>query len=85
MVAPAAGKVVLDRFPFSDLSQSKLRPAIVLADAGRADWILCHVTSKACGDSEAILLENSGFESGSLRVESYITCGQASYSPRTRA
>lgn len=40
MVPLAAGLVVLVRFPFSDLSQTKLRPAIVLADAGRGDWIL---------------------------------------------
>ena len=72
MVAPAAGKVVLVPFPFSDLSQSKLRPEVVLADAGRQDWILCQVTSKPYGDSRAILLNDSGFESGSLRVESYV-------------
>lgn len=41
MVAPAAGVIVLVRFPFSDLSQTKLRPAVVLADAGHGDWILC--------------------------------------------
>ena len=76
MVAPAAGKVVLVPFPFSDLSQSKLRPAIVLADAGRADWILCQVTSKPYGDAKAILLENGCFESGSLRVESYMRPGK---------
>jgi hypothetical protein len=34
----AAGQVVIVHFPFSDLSQSKLRPALVLADAGRGDW-----------------------------------------------
>ena len=76
MVAPAAGKVVLVPFPFSDLSQSKLRPAIVLADAGRQDWILCQVTSKPYGDTRAILLNDSGFESGSLRVESYMRPGK---------
>jgi mRNA interferase MazF len=32
---------VLVTFPFSDLSGSKLRPAIVLASAGHEDWILC--------------------------------------------
>lgn len=32
MVTPAAGAVVLVRFPFSDLSETKLRPAVVLAD-----------------------------------------------------
>jgi len=41
VVAPAAGGVVLVPFPFSDLSEAKLRPAVVLADAGRGDWILC--------------------------------------------
>ncbi|MCG2680651.1 MAG: hypothetical protein L6455_11920 [Kiritimatiellae bacterium] len=30
MVSPAAGSVALVTFPFSDLSGSKLRPAIVL-------------------------------------------------------
>jgi mRNA interferase MazF len=32
MVTPAAGSVVLVPFPFSDLSQSKLRPAVELTD-----------------------------------------------------
>jgi len=41
MVPPSAGSVVLVPFPFSDRSRSKLRPALVLADAGRGDWILC--------------------------------------------
>lgn len=40
MEAPSAGSIVLLPFPFSDLSQSKIRPAMVLADAGRGDWIL---------------------------------------------
>ena len=76
MVAPAAGKVVLVPFPFSDLSQSKLRPAIVLADAGREDWILCQVTSKPYADARAILVRDIDFESGSLRVESYLRPGK---------
>lgn len=33
MVAPTAGDVVLVGFPFSALSQAKLRPAVVLANA----------------------------------------------------
>jgi mRNA interferase MazF len=35
MGAFAAGQVVLLPFPFSDLTRSKLRPALLLADAGR--------------------------------------------------
>jgi mRNA interferase MazF len=42
VVTPAAGMAVLVPFPFSDLSQAKLRPAVALADVGRGDWILCH-------------------------------------------
>lgn len=76
MVIPAAGAVVLVRFPFSDLSQTKLRPAVVLADAGRGDWILCQVTSKSYGDSRAIRLEDTGFSTGSLRVPSYARPGK---------
>ena len=30
----AAGQVVIVHFPFSDLTASKLRPAVVLAEAG---------------------------------------------------
>jgi mRNA interferase MazF len=56
MVTPAAGKVILVPFPFSDLSQSKLRPAVVLAGVGRGDWILCQVTSNPYGDPLAIPL-----------------------------
>jgi len=40
LVPSAAGAVVLVPFPFTDLTQAKLRPAVALADAGRGDWIL---------------------------------------------
>lgn len=32
-----AGEVILVPFPFSDLSNATLRPALVVADAGRGD------------------------------------------------
>jgi mRNA interferase MazF len=58
VVAPAAGAVVLVRFPFSDLSNSQLRPAVVLADAGRGDRVLCQITSKPYGDARAVHRNN---------------------------
>jgi len=71
MGTPAAGSVILVPFPFSDLSQSKRRPAVVLAAAERGDWILCQVTSKAYADARAVELADADFELGSLRLISY--------------
>jgi mRNA interferase MazF len=71
MVAPAIGQVVLVPFPFSDLAGAKLRPAVVLADAGRDDWVLCQVTSNPYSDPRAIKLGETDFQSGSLQVTSY--------------
>lgn len=76
MVAPAAGTVVLVPFPFSDLSRAKLRPALVLADAGRGDWILCQITSKPYADPRAIVLTVNDFRVGSLRATSYARPGK---------
>ncbi len=72
----AAGHVVLVRFPFSDLTASKLRPAVVLAGAGRGDWILCQVSSNAYGDNRAIALGAADFSSGSLRRDSFARPGK---------
>jgi mRNA interferase MazF len=76
VVTPAAGTVVLVPFPFSDLSQAKLRPAVVLADVGRGDWILCQITSNPYGDTRAIMLEDASFAEGALRVVSYARPGK---------
>ena len=71
VVIPTVGSVILIPFPFSDLSQSKLRPAIVLATPGYDDGILCQITSKSYADSRAIQLNNQDFSNGSLKVISY--------------
>jgi mRNA interferase MazF len=54
------------------LSQAKLRPALVLADSGRGDWILAQITSKPYGDPHAIELRPTDFASGSLQLVSYV-------------
>lgn len=76
MVILKPGAVILVHFPFSDLSQTKLRPAVVLADAGRGDWILCQVTSNPYGDARAIELEDASFNVGALRGVSYARPGK---------
>lgn len=76
MVTPATGAVVLVPFPFSDLSRAKLRPAVVLADAGRDDWVLCQITSNPYGDGRAIALAAADLADGALRVASYARPGK---------
>lgn len=76
MVAPAAGTVVLEPFPFSDLPRAKLRPALVLADAGRGHWILRQITNKAHADPRAVVLTGDDFRVGSLRATSYAHPGK---------
>jgi hypothetical protein len=56
MGIPSAGDVVTLPFPFSDLSDSKVRPAVVLARANKSDWILCQITSNPYGDAQAIVI-----------------------------
>ena len=76
MVPSSAGAVVMVPFHFSDLSQTKLRPAVVLAGAGRGDWVLCQITSNPYADTRAVLLTNTDFAAGSLRVTSYARPGK---------
>jgi mRNA interferase MazF len=76
VVAVQPGVVVLVRFPFSDLSSTKLRPAIILAHAGGTDWVLCQVTSNPYGDSAAVSLSSGSFASGGLGRESVARPGK---------
>ena len=61
------GDVVVIPFPFSDLSQSKRRPALVIAPLEGNDVILCQITSKITKDTYAISIEDTDFNSGGLR------------------
>ena len=76
MGAPAVGAVVLVRFPFSDLGGSKLRPAVVLADAGRGDQVLCQITSNPYADPAAVEIREEHFRQGSLARVSFVRPGK---------
>jgi mRNA interferase MazF len=76
MVTPSIGAVVLVPFPFSDLSNSKLRPAFVVAEAGKNDWICAQITSNPYSDNAAIEIQDYDFKTGSLRRVSYVRPGK---------
>lgn len=76
MVTPSVGAVILIPFPFSDLSNTKLRPALIIAAAGKGDWICVQITSNPYADDQAITLNTDDFATGSLERVSYARPGK---------
>ena len=66
------GDVVVAPFPFSDLSTTKKRPAVVVAVLTGDDVVLCQITSKTIIDNYAIPVRDADFTSGGLRQLSNI-------------
>ena len=66
------GDVVVVPFPFSDLTQAKRRPALVVAVLSGDDLILCQITSQAVTDEYAVVIESDDFSSGGLRQSSNV-------------
>jgi mRNA interferase MazF len=72
MAAFVKGDVVVVPFPFSDLTDAKRRPALVIATLTRNDLILCLITSQGTEDQYTTSISNNDFESGSLNKISYV-------------
>lgn len=72
MAAFVKGDVVVVPFPFSDLTNAKRRPALVVATLTRNDLILCLITSQSSSDPYTIAISNNDFVTGSLNRNSYV-------------
>ena len=66
------GDIVVLNFPFSDLTGTKRRPALVIADLDGDDIILCQITSQAKTDRYTVKLQNEDFVDGKLNVQSVV-------------
>jgi mRNA interferase MazF len=66
------GDVVVVPFPFSDITQAKRRPALVISTLEGDNLILCQITSQSIKDNYAISLDDKDFETGSLKQPSNI-------------
>ncbi len=67
-----AGDIVVVAFPFTDLSNNRRRPALVLANLEGDDNIICEITSITRKDLYVVSLENEDLESGKLKTSSII-------------
>ena len=65
------GDIVVVPFPFSNLQGSKRRPALVLAESGGNDLVLCQITSRNVKDNFAVPITPSDTD-GKLAIESNI-------------
>ncbi len=66
------GDIVVVPFPFSNLTNSPRRPALVLATLDGDDVILCQITTQYKKDRYAIAIEELDFETGSLKQNSNV-------------
>ena len=66
------GDVVLAPLPFTDLSEIKVRPAVVLADVGTQDWVLCQRTSKSPARDRHMSIGPNDMKRGRLRFRSWV-------------
>ena len=66
------GDVVVIPFPFSDLTQVKRRPALVIANLEGDDLILCQITSQSIKDIYTIPIDDNNFKTGSLKQQSNV-------------
>ena len=66
------GDIVLFPFPYTDLSDRKIRPSLVISNEMNDDIVLCQITSKIKQDSYAIELRKDETINGTLSIDSYI-------------
>jgi len=77
-----AGQVVLFRFPQADLTQGKLRPALLLGKLPGPydDWLICMISSQTRhyipGFDEIIQAGDPDFATSGLKVPSVVRVGR---------
>lgn len=66
------GDIVVVPFPFTDFTQTKRRPALIVAPLQGDDVILCQITSHLNKDIYSIPLDKDDFDSGELKQASNV-------------
>ena len=70
------GEIVLVTFPFSDLSQTKVRPVLILSNdkynQTRKDCIVCGITTNIQNNGYSVIIDSNSIERGFLKYKSRI-------------
>ncbi len=66
------GDVIVTPFPFSDLTSSMKRPALIVATLPDDDLVVCQITTKRRDDPFQIELTDKDFTTGKLKINSFI-------------
>src|SRR5437867_5343585 len=79
------GEIVLVPFPFTDLSSSKRRPALVVSsdwfNSSNQDLVLVAITSQIGYDPRSVLLDEADFVGGKLPKRSMVKLAKGIYNP----
>ncbi len=68
------GQIVVVPFPFSDLSDLKKRPAMVISSLEGNNIILAQITSKYRTEKYSLLVKTEDFQEGKLIIDSFVNC-----------
>ena len=69
------GDVVIAPFPYTDFTDFKRRPVLVVSDVGPRDSIVCEITGNAHGRPGDIAITQQDMQAGSLRADSWVRPG----------
>jgi|SRR3989344_3883483 len=66
------GDIVVLEFPFSNLTEVKRRPSLILKVPKGGDLIVSQITGNSYEPSLEISIKNNDFKEGKLKIDSYL-------------
>ena len=66
------GEVVVLKLPYTDLSKTKKRPSLIVANLKGDNLILCQITGQLRPDKDLVNLKKEDFKTGGLHRDSFI-------------